>query len=155
MALVVNNPPAGAGDAGVAGSIPGSGRSPGGGDSNLLQHFAWKTPWTEEPDGLQSRRLQIIRHNWACIHTCNTEMVVWSTTSTIRLSTLYFLRWYVSNKTIMSWMKFKQHKQRKKKRTREREAEREGKRKKRGQPGGKERGREGKKGEREKWKFNL
>ena len=63
MALVVNNPPASAGDARVAGSIPGSGRLPAGGDSNLLQHFAWKIPRTKEPDGLQSRRLQRFRHN--------------------------------------------------------------------------------------------
>ena len=38
MALVVNNPPASAGDARVAGSIPGSGRLPREGDSNPLQH---------------------------------------------------------------------------------------------------------------------
>ena len=34
----VNNPPASAGDAGDMGSIPGSGRSPGGGNGNLLQY---------------------------------------------------------------------------------------------------------------------
>ena len=35
------------------GSIPRSGRSPGGahGNSNM---FAWEVPWTEEPGGLQS-----------------------------------------------------------------------------------------------------
>ena len=36
MALVVKNAPANAGD--VRGSIPGWGRSPGGGHGNLLQH---------------------------------------------------------------------------------------------------------------------
>ena len=30
--------------------------------SNIL---AWKTPWTEEPDMLQSMRLQRVRHDWA------------------------------------------------------------------------------------------
>ena len=35
--VVVKNPPANAGDAGVVGSIPGLGRSPGGGNGNLLQ----------------------------------------------------------------------------------------------------------------------
>ena len=35
MALVVKNPPANVGD---AGSIPGSGRSPGGGHDNTLQY---------------------------------------------------------------------------------------------------------------------
>ena len=34
------------------GSIPGSGRSPGGGHINPLQYFAWRIPWTEEPGWL-------------------------------------------------------------------------------------------------------
>ena len=34
--LVVKNPPANAGDAGDVGSIPGLGRSPGGGNGNPL-----------------------------------------------------------------------------------------------------------------------
>ena len=37
VALVVKNPPANVGDAKGEGSIPGSGRSPGGGDGNPLQ----------------------------------------------------------------------------------------------------------------------
>ena len=40
MALVVKNPPANARDIGDEGSIPGSGRSPGGGHGNLLQ-YSW------------------------------------------------------------------------------------------------------------------
>ena len=44
-----------AGDTRVMGSIPGLGRSPGGGhgrgNSSIL---AWRIPWTEEPGGLQS-----------------------------------------------------------------------------------------------------
>ena len=36
-------------NAGHLGSIPGSGKSPGEGNSNPLQHFAWKIPWMEEP----------------------------------------------------------------------------------------------------------
>ena len=28
--------------------------------------LAWKIPWREEPDGLQSMGPQRIRHNWAC-----------------------------------------------------------------------------------------
>ena len=61
---VVKNPPANAGDAGDSGSIPGSGRSPGGGNGNPLQYsfffffhssiLAWRIPWTEEPGRLQS-----------------------------------------------------------------------------------------------------
>ena len=37
------------------GSIPGSGRSPGGGHGNALQYFRRRIPWTEEPGGLLSR----------------------------------------------------------------------------------------------------
>ena len=35
---MVKNPPANAGDTGDLDSIPGSGRSPGGGNANPLQH---------------------------------------------------------------------------------------------------------------------
>ena len=51
VALVVKSPPADAGDTGL---IPGSGRYLGGGNTNPLQYFAWKIPWTEEPGRLQS-----------------------------------------------------------------------------------------------------
>ena len=44
MALVVKNPPASAGDAGDSGSVPGLGRSPGGGYSNLLQYSCLENP---------------------------------------------------------------------------------------------------------------
>ena len=37
---------------GDQGLIPGSGRSPGEGNSNLFSILAWKIPWTEEPGGL-------------------------------------------------------------------------------------------------------
>ena len=39
MALAVKNPPANAGDIRDMDSIPGLGRSPGGGNGNLLQYF--------------------------------------------------------------------------------------------------------------------
>ena len=58
MALEVKNPSANAGDIRDVGSIPGLGRSPGGGHGNPLQYSAWKIPWTEEPGGLQSMGLQ-------------------------------------------------------------------------------------------------
>ena len=43
---------------GDLGSIPGSGRSPGKGNSSPLQYphssiLAWRIPWTEEPGGPQ------------------------------------------------------------------------------------------------------
>ena len=41
---VVKNPPANAGDARVTGSIPGSGRSPGGGNGTPLQYSYLANP---------------------------------------------------------------------------------------------------------------
>ena len=41
-----------ASNAGDPASIPGSGRSPGGGHGSPLQHLAWEIPWTEGPGGL-------------------------------------------------------------------------------------------------------
>ena len=50
----VKNPPVSAGDTSDAGSIPGSGRSPGEGNGNPLQYSCLgEIPWTEEPGGLQ------------------------------------------------------------------------------------------------------
>ena len=46
---VVKDPPASAGDAGDVGSIPGSGRSPGGGHGSPLQYSC---PVDREPGGL-------------------------------------------------------------------------------------------------------
>ena len=56
---VLKNPLANAGDVGDVGLIPGSGRSPGGGNGNPLQMttcssvLAWEIPWTEEPSSVQ------------------------------------------------------------------------------------------------------
>ena len=51
---MVKNTPANAGDVDVrdAGSIPGSGRSLGGGHGNPLQCSCWEIPETEEPGRL-------------------------------------------------------------------------------------------------------
>ena len=49
---------ANAGDAGDTDSVPGSGRSPGEGNSNPLQYFSLENSMTEEPGGLQFTRLQ-------------------------------------------------------------------------------------------------
>ena len=48
---MVRNIPA---NAGGVGSIPGSGRCPGGGNGNHSSILAWEIPRTEEPGGLQS-----------------------------------------------------------------------------------------------------
>ena len=44
VALLLKNPPANAGDIRDAGSIPGSSRSPGGGNGNPLQHSCLENP---------------------------------------------------------------------------------------------------------------
>ena len=44
VAAVVKNPPANAGDVKDLGSIPGSGRSPGGGHGNPLQYSCLENP---------------------------------------------------------------------------------------------------------------
>ena len=67
---VVENPPANAGD---MGSIPGSGRSPGGGNSNPV-FLPEKIPWTKEPGGLQLTGSQRVGHNWATEHACKEEV---------------------------------------------------------------------------------
>ena len=54
MALVVKNPPASAGYVRDTGSIPGLRRSPGGGMATYSSILAWRSPWKEEPGGLQS-----------------------------------------------------------------------------------------------------
>ena len=40
------------------GLIPGSGRSPGEETATHSSILAWRTPWTEEPGGLQSMESQ-------------------------------------------------------------------------------------------------
>ena len=59
---MVKNLPANEEDIRDVGSIPGSGRAPGGGatHSSIL---AWRLPKTEEPGGLQSLGLQRVRHD--------------------------------------------------------------------------------------------
>ena len=54
---VVKNLPAKAGDTGDAGSIPGLGGSPGGGNGIHSSILAWEISWTEESGRLQFMRL--------------------------------------------------------------------------------------------------
>ena len=56
---MVKNPPD---NIGHISSISRLGRSPGGGHGNSLQYLAWRIPWTEEPDGLQSIGLHRVGH---------------------------------------------------------------------------------------------
>ena len=51
--------------AGNSSSIPGSGRSPEEGNGTHGSILAWRSPWTEELDGLQSMGSQSVTHDWA------------------------------------------------------------------------------------------
>ena len=52
------------GETGDIGSIPGWGRSPGGGLGNPLQYSCLeRIPWTEQPGGLQPMGSQRVRHD--------------------------------------------------------------------------------------------
>ena len=50
--------------AGDAGSIPGSGRSPGE-EATHSSILAWEIPWTEEPGRLKSTEWPRVGHDWA------------------------------------------------------------------------------------------
>ena len=52
---VVKNPNANAGDTGDVGSIPGSGRSPGGGNVNMLQNPVDRGAWQATVHGVAKR----------------------------------------------------------------------------------------------------
>ena len=54
---MVKNPSANAGN---VSSVPGLGRSPGGG---IFRIHTWKIPWTEEPSGRQSMGSQKVGHD--------------------------------------------------------------------------------------------
>ena len=63
VVLVVENPPASAGDVRDTGSIPGSGRSL---EEDMATHSsipAWRIPWMEEPGRLHPMRSQGVRHD--------------------------------------------------------------------------------------------
>ena len=63
MVLVVKNLPAKEGEVIDVGSIPGSGRFPGGGHATHSSILAGRTPWTEEPGKLQSIGSERVRHD--------------------------------------------------------------------------------------------
>ena len=69
LALVVKNLPVDVGDIGEAGSIPGSGRSPGGGHGNHSTILAWRSPWREKLGRLQSMWSHRLRTECRLQHT--------------------------------------------------------------------------------------
>ena len=60
---MVKNPTANAGDISDSGSIPGLGRSPGGGNGTPLHYFAWRIPGLWKPVGLPSMGSHRVRHD--------------------------------------------------------------------------------------------
>ena len=68
VGAVVKNLPASAGDRDL-GSVPGLGRSPGGGNGNPLQYSSLKYSTAEELDRLQSMGSQRVRHDQVTEHT--------------------------------------------------------------------------------------
>ena len=63
VVLVVKNPPANAGDVRDMGSIPGSGRSPGGGHGNPLQYSCLENPMARAAWWAIVHRSQRVRHD--------------------------------------------------------------------------------------------
>ena len=63
VAQWVKKPHVNAGETGDLGSIPGPGRSPGGGHGNHSSILTWRIPWTEEPGGLQPIGLHRVGHD--------------------------------------------------------------------------------------------
>ena len=74
------NPPANAGDAGDSGLIPGSERSPGGGNGNPLQHSCWKQEINkikQNPHTIQLTHLKsIIQWFLEYPHICETITII-------------------------------------------------------------------------------
>ena len=71
VTLVVKNPPANSGDIKDAGSIPGLGRSPGGGHSNPFQYSCLENPISRGawwPTGLQR-----VRQDWSDVAQCKRD----------------------------------------------------------------------------------
>ena len=60
---VVKTLPASAGGVRDVGSIPGLGKSPGGGHGSPLQFSCWRIPWTGDPGGPRSIESQRVGSN--------------------------------------------------------------------------------------------
>ena len=82
MALVVKNPPANTGDIRDVGSIPGSERSPGGGNGNPLQYSCLENPmdreaWQATVHRVVKGRADTTEATWnAHMHTIHTTLHV-------------------------------------------------------------------------------
>ena len=116
VALVVKNPLANAGDIKDAGSSSGSGRTPGGGHSNPLQHTCLENPMDRGASRLQFIRLQRVRHHWSDLARTHAatrmdlEIVTLSEVSRTKTNTTWY-HLYVESKKITQMNSFTKHKQ--------------------------------------------
>ena len=94
MALVVRNLPANAGDIKGSDLIPGSGSFLEESTAIHSSILAWRIPWTEEPDRLQSTGSQSVRHDWSDLahtmhHVPGTKISPWH----VQHAFLFFTKW--------------------------------------------------------------
>ena len=74
-------------NAGDLSLIPGSGRSPGGGNATHSSILAWRIPWTEEPGELQSKGSQnswTQLSDWVHTHSSFIAQNLWAPDSRLR-----------------------------------------------------------------------
>ena len=81
MALVVKNPGAHAGDVGDLDSVPGLGRSPGGGNGNPLQYSCLTNPmdsgaWRSVVHGVAKSQPQLSAHAQASVRQTTYQVLV-------------------------------------------------------------------------------
>ena len=88
---VVKSTPANARDLGL---IPGSGRSPGGGNSELFQNYCLENPLTEEPGRLQPMGWQRSGQDWVTEHAHMIREVIQSNSF---IYCLLGMQWLMSN----------------------------------------------------------
>ena len=81
MALVVKNAPTNAGDVTDMGSIPGSGRSPGGGHGNPLQYSCLESPMDR---GAWQATVRRVAQSWTRLKRLSTQAHVGLAVGTFR-----------------------------------------------------------------------
>ena len=99
MALVVKNPPANSGDLREVGSIPGSGRSPGGGNGDPLQYSCLDNPmdrgaWQATVHGFAKSWTWL--SDWAHVR-CGFGLSIWSVTSLTAIENTYLRRFLLQS----------------------------------------------------------
>ena len=110
VALVVKNPPANAWNTGDLGSIPGLGRSPGGGNGNPLQYSCLGNPmdrgaWWATVHGVAKSQTWLSTH--ACMHSTILILSVYRFLNTSPYGLSTWLAWetlyHRSIRLLMQW----------------------------------------------------